>query len=176
MLFRSHDVIHEPDAVRRRIGVALQETGVDAGTTGRDLLVRHARLLGIPAATAGARAAELLAEFDLADAADARLRTYSGGMRRRLDLALALVGSPSVVYLDEPTTGLDPISRAALWERVRALKAAGVTVLLTTQYLEEADALADRIGIVARGRLRIEGTADELKSVVGGDQIGRAHV
>jgi ABC-2 type transport system ATP-binding protein len=120
---------------------------------------------------AGDRADRLLREFDLADASDKRLKAYSGGMRRRLDLALALVGRPSVVYLDEPTTGLDPISRQAMWDRVSRLRDDGVTVLLTTQYLEEADVLADRIGIVAAGRLRVEGTADELKRGVGGDVL-----
>jgi ABC-2 type transport system ATP-binding protein len=166
-----HDVVTEPDAVRRRIGVALQETGIDAGATGRELLVRHARLMGAGRDAARARADELLAAVDLVDAADRRLRTYSGGMRRRLDLALALVSGPTVVFLDEPTTGLDPISRAALWDQVRSLRAAGVAVLLTTQYLEEADALADRIGIVAAGRLRVEGTSDALKSSVGADVV-----
>jgi ABC-2 type transport system ATP-binding protein len=163
------DIVGQADAVRRRIGVALQETGVDPSATGRDLIARHARLLGATRPEAGRRADVLLREFDLADAAEKRLKAYSGGMRRRLDLALALVGRPSVVYLDEPTTGLDPISRQSMWERVRSLREKGATVLLTTQYLEEADSLADRIGIVAAGRLRVEGTADDLKRSVGGD-------
>ncbi len=165
------DVTREADEVRRRIGVALQETGVDKLAKGHALLARHGRLLGLGAKEANARATQLLAELELSDAADKRLKAYSGGMRRRLDLALALVGRPSVVYLDEPTTGLDPISRQSMWARVRDLRAQGVTVLLTTQYLEEADALADRIGIVAAGRLRVEGTADELKKLVGGDVL-----
>jgi ABC-2 type transport system ATP-binding protein len=165
------DVVDRAVDVRRRIGVALQETGVDSAATGRDLIARHARLLGVSKSEAGRRADELLREFDLTDAAEKRLKAYSGGMRRRLDLALALVGRPSVVFLDEPTTGLDPISRQSMWERVERLPAEGVTVLLTTQYLEEADALADRIGIVAAGRLRVEGTADELKRSVGGDVL-----
>lgn len=165
------DVVSQPVEVRRRIGVALQDTGVDLGASGRDLLIRHARLLGMSKADAAARASQLLAEFDLVDAATKRLKAYSGGMRRRLDLAMALVGRPSVVYLDEPTTGLDPISRGSLWERVERLREEGVTVLLTTQYLEEADALADRIGIVAAGKLRVEGTADELKRSIGGDVL-----
>jgi ABC-2 type transport system ATP-binding protein len=165
------DVVGQAVAVRRRIGVALQESGVDFAATGRDLIARHARLLGISRSEAGRRADELLREFDLTDAAEKRLKAYSGGMRRRLDLALALVGRPSVVYLDEPTTGLDPISRQSMWERVGRLRAGGVTVLLTTQYLEEADALSDRIGIVASGRLRIEGTPDELKRSIGGDVL-----
>ncbi|MFN8619231.1 MAG: ATP-binding cassette domain-containing protein [Chloroflexota bacterium] len=165
------DVVSQSFEVRRRIGVALQETGVDLRATGQDLLTRHARLLGMSKADATARATQLLAEFDLTDAADKRLKAYSGGMRRRLDLAMALVGRPSVVFLDEPTTGLDPISRSALWERVERLRDEGVTVLLTTQYLEEADALADRIGIVAAGKLRVEGTSDELKRSIGGDVL-----
>ncbi|NJD29754.1 MAG: ATP-binding cassette domain-containing protein [Chloroflexi bacterium] len=171
ILVAGHDAVTEPDAVRRRIGVALQETGVDAAARGHDLIVRHARLLGMTRAAAATRASQLLEEFDLAEAGSRRLRTYSGGMRRRLDLALALTGHPRVVFLDEPTTGLDPISRQELWERVRRRRAEGVAVLLTTQYLEEADALADRIGIVAAGQLRIEGTADELKRTVGGDVL-----
>jgi ABC-2 type transport system ATP-binding protein len=165
------DAVGHAVAVRRRIGVALQETGVDSAATGRDLIARHARLLGLSRSEAGTRTDDLLREFDLADAAGKRLKAYSGGMRRRLDLALALVGRPSVVFLDEPTTGLDPISRQAMWERVARLRADGVTVLLTTQYLEEADALADRIGIVAAGRLRVEGTSDELKRSIGGDVL-----
>jgi ABC-2 type transport system ATP-binding protein len=165
------DVVEQADAVRRRIGVALQEAGVDSAATGRDLIARHARLLGASRSDAGRRADELLREFDLADASQKRLKAYSGGMRRRLDLALALVGRPSVVFLDEPTTGLDPISRQSMWERVQRLRADGVTVLLTTQYLEEADVLADRIGIVAAGRLRVEGTSEELKRSVGGDVL-----
>jgi ABC-2 type transport system ATP-binding protein len=166
-----HDAATEPDAVRRRIGVALQETGIDARATGHELIARHARLLGMSAMSARSRASELLEEFGLADAGAKRLGTYSGGMRRRLDLALALTGRPSVVFLDEPTTGLDPFARQDLWDRVRRLRAEGAAVLITTQYLEEADALADRIGIVAAGRLRIEGTADELKRTVGGDVL-----
>jgi ABC-2 type transport system ATP-binding protein len=165
------DVVGQAVAVRRRIGVALQETGIDSAATGRDLIARHARLLGMPRSEAGERADQLLRDFDLAEASQKRLKAYSGGMRRRLDLALALVGRPSVVFLDEPTTGLDPISRQSMWQRMARLRADGVTVLLTTQYLEEADSLADRIGIVAAGRLRVEGTADELKRSVGGDVL-----
>jgi ABC-2 type transport system ATP-binding protein len=165
------DVVERADAVRRRIGVALQEAGVDSAATGRDLVARHAHLLGASRSDAGRRADELLREFDLADASQKRLKAYSGGMRRRLDLALALVGRPSVVFLDEPTTGLDPISRRSMWERVKGLRSDGVTVLLTTQYLEEADALADRIGIVAAGQLRVEGTSEDLKRSIGGDVL-----
>jgi len=166
-----HDVVREAAAVRRRIGVTLQETGVDVAATGRELLVLHGRLLGLDAAAAQGRAAELLETSSLADAGDRRLKEYSGGMRRRLDLAVALVGEPSVVFLDEPTTGLDPLSRQALWEEVRRLRAAGVTLLLTTQYLEEADQLADRVGILVDGALEIEGPPDRLKRDVGADVL-----
>ena len=165
-----HDVVEEADAVRRCIGVTLQEAGVDPEATGRQLLELHSRLLGLGRGSA-ARAADLLDRFDLADAADRRLRTYSGGMRRRIDLAAALVGEPAVVFLDEPTTGLDPLSRQSLWAEVVALREQGTTVLLTTQYLEEADALADRVGILADGALRAEGTPDELKREIGGDVL-----
>jgi ABC-2 type transport system ATP-binding protein len=166
-----YDVVREPLQVRRRIGVTLQETGVDPQATGRGLLELHGRLLGLDARAARRRARDLLEAFDLADAAERRLRTYSGGMRRRLDLALALVGDPSVVFLDEPTTGLDPLSRTALWEEVRRLRDAGTAILLTTQYLEEADRLADRVGILADGRLRVEGPPEDLKRRVGGDVL-----
>ena len=165
-----HDVVDEADAVRRSIGVTLQEAGVDPAATGRQLLELHGRLLGLGRRSA-ARAADLLDRFDLADAADRRLRTYSGGMRRRIDLAAALVGNPSVVFLDEPTTGLDPLSRQALWGEVVALREQGTTVLLTTQYLEEADRLADRVGILVDGALRAEGAPDDLKRRIGGDVL-----
>ncbi len=161
------DVVEQPADVRRRIGVTLQEAGVDPEATGRELLTLHGRLLGLGGTDAASRAAQLLERFELTGAADRRAKTYSGGMRRRLDLATALIGSPSVVFLDEPTTGLDPISRQALWDEVRALRDDGVTVLLTTQYLDEAERLADRVGILADGRLAIEGTPAELKRRVG---------
>lgn len=163
-----HDVVTEAAEVRRAIGVTLQETGVDPQMSGAALLELHGRLLGLGRAAARERAGELLDAFDLADAASRQLRRYSGGMRRRLDLAVALVGRPRVVFLDEPTTGLDPISRTALWDEVRRLKDDGVAVLLTTQYLEEADRLADRVGILVDGRLAIEGTPAELRDEVGG--------
>ena len=166
-----HDVVAEPAQVRRRIGVTLQEAGVDPGASGRGLLRLHGRLLGLGARGANRRAAELLDSFELSQAADRALKTYSGGMRRRLDLALALVGDPAVVFLDEPTTGLDPLSRRSLWEEVRRLRSAGTAVLLTTQYLEEADRLADRVGILAGGRLRLEGPPEALKRSVGGDVL-----
>jgi len=166
-----HDVVREAAAVRRRIGVTLQETGVDAAATGRELLVLHGRLLGLDGPAARRRAHDLLEAFALQDAGDQRLKGYSGGMRRRLDIALALVGEPSVVFLDEPTTGLDPLSRQSLWEEVRRLRAAGVAILLTTQYLEEADRLADRVGILVNGALAVEGPPDQLKREVGGDVL-----
>ncbi len=165
------DVVGEPDAVRRSIGVTLQLAGVDLGATGRELLTLHGRLLGLRKASAAERANELLEEFGLADAGDRRVRTYSGGMRRRIDIALALVGEPKVVFLDEPTTGLDIFSRRALWAEVRRLRDAGTAVLLTTQYLEEADALSDRVGILVRGALRAEGSPGELKRRVGGNVL-----
>jgi ABC-2 type transport system ATP-binding protein len=167
-----HDVETEPAKVRAAIGVTLQEAGVDPQSTPRRLLVLHGRLLGLAAGAAVARADELLAAFDLDDRrADQRVKELSGGNRRRLDLAAALVGRPQVVFLDEPTTGLDPISRAALWETVARLRDDGVAVLLTTQYLDEADRLADRLGILAGGRLAAEGTPAELKRRVGGDVL-----
>jgi len=167
-----HDVVEAPGRVRAAIGVTLQEAGVDPGSTPRRLLRLHGRLLGLDARAARTRAAELLEAFDLSDRrADQRVKELSGGNRRRLDLAVALIGRPVAVFLDEPTTGLDPISRAGLWEEVRRLREEGVAVLLTTQYLEEADQLADRIGILAGGRLAAEGTSAELKRRVGGDTL-----
>ncbi len=167
-----HDVVAAPERVRAAIGVTLQEAGVDPLSTPRRLLVLHGRLLGLGASAAVARAQELLDAFDQADRrADQRIKEQSGGNRRRLDLAVALVGRPGVVFLDEPTTGLDPISRAALWREVRRLRDQGTTVLLTTQYLDEADRLADRIGILADGRLAAEGTPAALKRRVGGDVL-----
>ena len=165
------DVVTGAAAVRRRIGVTLQEAGVDPGATGRQLLRLHGRLLGLGPAGARQRAAELLDEFGLGDAADRAIKTYSGGMRRRMDLAVALVARPEVVFLDEPTTGLDPLSRRTLWEEVKRLSGEGTAILLTTQYLEEADALADRVGILADGRLRVEGSSEALKKSVGGDVL-----
>ena len=162
-----HDVVRAPDAVRRAIGVALQEAAIDPLMTGRELLRMQGALHGLRRPDAQARAQDLLERVGLTEAADRRVGGYSGGMRRRLDLALALVHRPRVLFLDEPTTGLDPTSRAALWREVRALNADGTTVFLTTQYLEEAEQLAERVGIIARGRLVAEGTPDELKRHLG---------
>jgi ABC-2 type transport system ATP-binding protein len=162
-----HDVVKQADAVRRSIGVALQEAAIDPLMTGRELLRMQGALHGFRGAEAKRRAQSLLERVGLTEAADRRVGGYSGGMRRRLDLALALVHRPAVLFLDEPTTGLDPTSRAALWREVRALNDEGTTVFLTTQYLEEAEQLADRVGIIARGRLVAEGTPHDLKARVG---------
>jgi ABC-2 type transport system ATP-binding protein len=162
-----YDVVADADAVRREIGVALQEAAIDPLMTGRELLRMQGALHGLRAAGARERAAELLERVGLTQAADRRVGGYSGGMRRRLDLALALVHRPRVLFLDEPTTGLDPTSRGALWREVRSLNDDGTTVFLTTQYLEEAEQLADRVGIIAAGTLVAEGTPDALKERVG---------
>ncbi len=166
-LVAGRDVVTEAAAVRRSIGVALQDAAIDPYMTGRELLHLQAVLHGFPRAVGRARAVELLERVDLTDAADRRVATYSGGMRRRLDLALALVHEPEVLFLDEPTTGLDPISRLTLWDEVRRLNGDGTTVFLTTQYLEEADQLAGRVGIIDGGRIVAEGTPAELKAQVG---------
>jgi len=162
-----HDVARDPSAVRRRIGVALQEAALDLLMTGRELIELQATLHGIPPGRVQARGAELIERVGLVDAQDRRVGTYSGGMRRRLDLAMALIHSPEVLFLDEPTTGLDPTSRLTLWEEVRRLRGEGTTVFLTTQYLEEADQLADRVGIISAGRIVAEDTPAALKSEVG---------
>ncbi|MDX6644304.1 MAG: type transport system ATP-binding protein [Miltoncostaeaceae bacterium] len=167
-LVAGHDVVAEAAAVRRSIGLALQEAALDRYMTGRELLRLQGVLHGLSGAAGRTRAAELLDRVGLAEAADRQVRTYSGGMRRRLDLAMALVHAPIVLFLDEPTTGLDPISRATIWDEVRRLNTdAGTTVFLTTQYLEEADQLAARVGIIDGGRLVAEGTPRELKARVG---------
>ncbi|WP_254898018.1 ATP-binding cassette domain-containing protein [Kitasatospora sp. NA04385] len=165
------DVVREPVEVRRRIGLTGQYAAVDELLTGRENLTLIGRLYGLGRKRARARADELLEVFDLTGAADRTSTTYSGGMRRRLDLAASLLVSPEVIFLDEPTTGLDPTSRMALWQMVREQVAAGVTVLLTTQYLEEADHLADRIAVIDTGRVIAEGTANELKRRVGGERV-----
>ncbi|MFB8761846.1 ATP-binding cassette domain-containing protein [Nocardiopsis alba] len=164
------DVAEQPHEVRRRIGLTGQYAAVDAELTGTQNLVLIARLLGFDRARARSRAAELLERFGLSDAGGRAAKTYSGGMRRRLDLAASLVGRPSLLYLDEPTTGLDPHSRNELWDVVRDLVGDGVTVLLTTQYLEEADQLADDIMVLDHGRVISRGTPEELKNRAG-DQV-----
>ncbi len=166
-----HDVALAPGAVRRAIAVTGQFSAVDNLLTGAENLRLMADLYHLGRAEGRRRAAELLDRFELADAADRTPATYSGGMRRRLDLAMGLMGDPRLVFLDEPTTGLDPRSRRAMWQIVRDLVAGGVTVLLTTQYLEEADQLADRIGVLDRGNLVAEGTSDELKRLVPGGHV-----
>jgi daunorubicin resistance ABC transporter ATP-binding subunit len=166
-----HDVVREAPAVQRNIGVAAQNATVDEILTGRQNLVMIGRLGGLRRADARTRAAELLKQFDLTGPADRMAKEYSGGMRRRLDLAAALVTRPPVLFLDEPTTGLDPTSRVRMWEVIRGLVAGGVTLLLTTQYLDEADELADRILVIDHGRAIAEGTASELKAQVGGARL-----
>ncbi len=166
-----HDVMKEARSVRRTIGVALQEAALDPLMTGRELIRLQATLQGIPGAEGRRRADDLLERVDLADAADRRVGGYSGGMQRRLDLAAALVHEPRVLFLDEPTTGLDPVSRKTIWEEVRTLNADGTTVFLTTQYLEEADQLADNVGIIDKGRMVAEGTPDSLKASIGHPHI-----
>ena len=166
-----HDVVREAQAIRSLIGLTGQYAAVDENLTGRENLVMFGRLYGLAMADAKGRAAELLTQFDLDDAADRVVKTYSGGMRRRLDLASALIGRPQLLFLDEPTTGLDPRSRLGMWEVIRGLVREGVTLLLTTQYLEEADELADTIAVVDHGKIIARGTADELKSQVGGERI-----
>ena len=161
------DVVREADAVRRSIGVALQDAAIDPLMTGAELLALQATLYGLAPEAVRTRAGDLLERVGLTAAADRRVGTYSGGMRRRLDLALSLIHRPSVLFLDEPTTGLDPMSRITLWEEVRRLNDEGTTVLLTTQYLEEADQLADRIAIVDHGRIVREGAPRQLKAEVG---------
>jgi ABC-2 type transport system ATP-binding protein len=158
------DVASDPDAVRHRIGVALQEAGLDPRQTGRELLVLQARLFGLSAHEAGTRTDDLLALVELEDAADRRIKGYSGGMKRRLDLASALVHEPEVLFLDEPTTGLDPASRLTVWDEVRRINERGTTVFLTTQYLEEADQLCNRLAIIDDGRIVREGTPEQLKA------------
>ena len=162
-----YDIVKDADKVRRSIGVALQDAAIDPLMTGNELLELQAVLYGIQANQMKKRADELLERVGLVAAADRRVGTYSGGMRRRLDLALSLIHQPTVLFLDEPTTGLDPMSRLTLWEEVKRLNSEGTTVLLTTQYLEEADQLADRIAIIDHGKIVREGTPRDLKAQVG---------
>src|SRR5690349_21017433 len=158
------NVARDPDEARKRIGVALQEAGLDPRQTGRELLVLQGRLFGLTTAQAAERATALFELVELEDAADRLIKGYSGGMKRRLDLASALVHEPDVLFLDEPTTGLDPASRLTVWDEVRRINERGTTVFLTTQYLEEADQLCDRLAIIDDGRIVREGTPDELKA------------
>ncbi|MBF6163766.1 ATP-binding cassette domain-containing protein [Streptomyces gardneri] len=165
------DVVAEPTAVRSLIGVTGQYASVDEDLTATENLIVFSRLLGLSRIDARRKATELLEEFDLTEAASKPLRNFSGGMRRRLDLAASLIATPPLLFLDEPTTGLDPRTRAQMWETIRRLVRDGATVLLTTQYLDEADQLADRIAVIDRGKVIADGTADELKASVGGSSL-----
>jgi ABC-2 type transport system ATP-binding protein len=171
VLVEGHDVTTEADQVRRVIGLTGQSAAVDELLTGRENLVMMGQLYRLTAASAKVRAQELLVEFDLVEAAERPAKTYSGGMRRRLDLAVSLIATPPVIFLDEPTTGLDPRSRLAMWDIIRNLLADGATILLTTQQLEEADQLADRIVVIDHGKVIAEGTPTALKSQVGNDRL-----
>jgi ABC-2 type transport system ATP-binding protein len=166
-----HDVLREPDAVRRKVSLTGQFASVDEDLTGRENLVLVGRLLGLSWRDAGRRASELLDAFGLADAAGRLVQTFSGGERRRIDIAASLVAVPEILFLDEPTTGLDPRSRTQVWELVRRIAADGTTVLLTTQYLDEADRLAERMAVIDHGRVIAEGTSRELKASVGSNAL-----
>jgi ABC-2 type transport system ATP-binding protein len=166
-----HDVVRDSSALRRVIGLTGQFAAIDGNLTGRENLVLVGRLYHMDIRDVRRRAVDLLERFELSDAADRPARTYSGGMKRRLDLAASLVGHPRVLFLDEPTTGLDPRSRIALWDVIAGLVAEGTTILLTTQYLEEADRLADKIAVMDLGRVIAEGTQDELKARIGGEVV-----
>jgi ABC-2 type transport system ATP-binding protein len=166
-----HDLLTDPSGVKHAISLTGQFTAVDEVLTGRENLEMIAQLRRVPRREVAATIAELLDRFDLADAADRRAGTYSGGMKRKLDLAISMITTPALVFLDEPTAGLDPRSREQLWETIRGLAGEGVTVLLTTQYLEEADQLADTIALLNHGRIVARGTADELKSTLDGEVL-----
>jgi ABC-2 type transport system ATP-binding protein len=167
-----HDVLRHPDRVRRAIGVVAQKSGTDPMATGRDNLMLQGRLYGMTGLDLRQRVTDVLGRFDLAEAADCAARTYSGGMQRRLDVAIGLVHRPQVLFLDEPTTGLDPEVRGALWQEITRLSTEdGLTILLTTHYLEEADRLADKLAIVDNGRLVVEGTPESLKGDLRGDAV-----
>jgi ABC-2 type transport system ATP-binding protein len=165
------DLRRQPQQVRERIGYVPQGGSTDPAETGRGELVLQGRLYGMDTSTAERRAREVLASLELEDAADRKLATYSGGMKRRLDVGLGIVHRPSVLFLDEPTTGLDPQARARMWDEIRRLRDGGTTVFLTTHYLDEADALADRLAIIDHGRIVADGTAEELKRQVAGDVV-----
>jgi ABC-2 type transport system ATP-binding protein len=171
VLVAGHDVVREPAKVRAAISLTGQHAAVDDEQTGRENLVMVSRLMHLGRAGARRRATELLERFDLVDAMDRRVKTYSGGMRRRLDLAMSLVAEPRVIFLDEPTTGLDPASRSTMWDAIKELVRSGTTIMLTTQYLEEADRLADRIVLINNGHVAASGTADSLKAQLGGDRL-----
>lgn len=165
------DVATHTGDIRLRIGVALQDSSIDGKQTGREMLHLQARLYGLSKKNIAVRMNDVIGLVDIGSAIDDRVESYSGGMKRRLDLAMSLIHKPQVLFLDEPTTGLDPASRQAVWDEVRSLNGDGMTIFLTTQYLEEADELADRIGIIAKGQLAAEGTPTELKRTIGTDQI-----
>jgi ABC-2 type transport system ATP-binding protein len=171
VIIEGNDVAADPDKVRQIIGLTGQSAAVDEMLTGRENLVMMGRLYHLTKKSAQARAEELLEEFDLVEAAGRPLKTYSGGMRRRLDLAVSLIATPPIIFLDEPTTGLDPRSRLAMWDIINRLKENGATILLTTQYLEEADQLADSIIVIDGGKVIAEGTARDLKAKVGKDHL-----
>ena len=166
------DVVHHRNSIRKMIGFAMQDAGVDDLATGREFLTLQGRLYGLPKATIKKRADQLFQLFELTDAADKRIKGYSGGMKRRIDLASALIHFPKVLFLDEPTEGLDPRSRMTMWNTLKRLrKLLGTTILLSTHYMEEADRLCDRIAIIDQGRIVVSGTADELKASVGGQSV-----
>jgi ABC-2 type transport system ATP-binding protein len=171
VLVAGHDVVREPAKVRAEISLTGQHSAVDDEQTGRENLVMVGRLMHLGRAAAKRRADELLDRFDLLDAMNRRVKTYSGGMRRRLDLAMSLLAEPRVIFLDEPTTGLDPASRTTMWDAIKDLVRGGTTIVLTTQYLEEADRLADWIVLIDKGHVSASGTADSLKAQIGGERL-----